>query len=133
MRRDFEPSSRLGASHHRPSSADFIINTGGFEFSVQTGLTGPSSHSFQSSLLVHSARGIFLPPQHRQPGPWPDIDENPLLSVVLPPVMAAAPLEIIGVLTEARGDSAPQSGQTAGNSYSAIGRKSENEPQRGQL
>jgi alkanesulfonate monooxygenase SsuD/methylene tetrahydromethanopterin reductase-like flavin-dependent oxidoreductase (luciferase family) len=37
MRQDFDPSSRLGASHHRPSSADFTTNTGGFEFSVQTG------------------------------------------------------------------------------------------------
>jgi hypothetical protein len=36
MRRDLNPSSRLGALHHRPSSADFTINTRGFEFSVQT-------------------------------------------------------------------------------------------------
>jgi hypothetical protein len=32
----------------------------------------------QSNLLVHSARGIFLPRQHLQPGPWPEPDANRL-------------------------------------------------------
>jgi hypothetical protein len=37
MRRDLGPSSGSDALRHRPFSAGFIINTRGFEFSVQTG------------------------------------------------------------------------------------------------
>lgn len=44
----------------------------------------------------------------------------------------AGRLDIAGKFNTARGASAPQLGQATGKSYSASGRKSENEPQRGQ-
>ena len=86
---------------------------------------------FQSNLLVHSARGIFMPLQHLQPGPCPEVAENRFLNAESLVVFIATLVDIIGKLKEARGDFAPQPGQITGNSYSAMGRKSENEPQRG--
>jgi hypothetical protein len=44
----------------------------------------------------------------------------------------AGRLDIAGKFNTARGALAPQLGQATGKSYSASGRKSENEPQRGQ-
>lgn len=83
----------------------------------------------QSSFLVHSLRGILkLPPQHLQPALCAAVAENcdGLARV------AAACVESAGKHNTARGDSAPQSGQGTGKSYSASGRNSENGPQREQ-
>lgn len=83
----------------------------------------------QSSFLVHSLRGILkLPPQHLQPALCAAVAENcdGLARV------AAACVESAGKHNTARGNSAPQSGQGTGKSYSASGRNSENGPQREQ-
>jgi hypothetical protein len=85
-------------------------------------------------LEVHSARGIlkFLPAQHLQPARWPEIADNRLARVASLRATAALRVDIAGKHNAARGESAPQLGQATGCSYSAIGRKSENEPQLGQ-
>jgi hypothetical protein len=72
-----------------------------------------------------------MPLQHLQPGPCPEVAENRFLNAESLVVFIATLVDIIGKLKEARGDFAPQPGQITGNSYSAMGRKSENEPQRG--
>jgi hypothetical protein len=84
----------------------------------------------QSSFDVHSLREIlkFLPPQHLQPALCAAPAEN---CDALLRSAAAEPLDIAGKHNTARGDSAPQAGQSNGKSYSANGRKSANVPQRG--
>ena len=74
----------------------------------------------------------FLPPQHLQPAPWPDIAEKRFPCATLPRAAAAVRVVIAGKHNAARGDWALQLGQAAGSSYCAIGRKSENGPQLGQ-
>jgi hypothetical protein len=54
MRRDLSRSSRPAGLHHRPFSADFIINTRGFEFSVQTREFG-SGDGFECDCVRHHA------------------------------------------------------------------------------
>ena len=73
-----------------------------------------------------------MPPQHLQPEPWPEVAENRLARAGSPCRAATVRVDIAGKFNKARGESTPQLGQVVGNSYSAIGRKSENEPQFGQ-